>query len=435
MKKIIILFLCCLSPLAACGGQSGSSEMSAEEALENDTWRCITNSGEILAGIEVSGGSGTLTIVNNSATELALPSISVYDSSSGVSTSVEVSGATAVAPGGSTSGTFSFPSGAAPEDAALIMLFFGADQAAVFVTSATYASYSPAIIHPGATEPVASISSKAFPGYVDPISGTWNFSMDMSTSYLTGTNCPSSPASLTTSGETNLYVSNSGYSAVWYADGNVIPLNRSAFNSTFGSSTYSFPVETEDESIVFGTNRWELTPTSASEIEGILEWNNNEGCSAAYPITMEHQIYSLPTAIVLCEGMWSIDYSTINCGGNTISPAVLTNLPWPTGNLDVTYGPDGDPVYLEYDTVAGYQNLMNNSGTNTYGSAVPNMSLGITPLTIPVPPYVAPIDIVGGFQMTAIDAITIYGTVVIQGYGIAPCSGSAIFTMHALGPC
>ncbi len=437
MKKTTLLIIA-LAFLTACGGSSGSSgssEEAAEETIEDDGWRCITNSGEILAGIAVDGATGTLTVVNNTSSELGIPLLSIFDSSTGEFTSVEVTDATVVAAEGSTTGTFTFPSETAPEDTALIMLYFGDDQAAVFVTSTTYEGLSPAVIYPNAIEPITSISTKPFPYYVDPISGEWDFSMDMSTSYLTGTNCPSSSASMTTSGDANLYVSNSGYSAIWYPDGNVISLNRSSVDETFESIDYSFPVETEDESIIFGTNEWELTPTSASEIGGTLEWDNNQGCTASYPITMTHQVYSVPGTIALCEGQWSIDYDTINCGGNTILPAELSNLPWPTGELDVTYYPDGDPMFLEYDTMMGYQNLLNNSGTNTYGSSFPSMGLGTVTMTIPIMPYVAPISIVGGFQMTAINSTTIYGTVVINGYGIFPCAGIGTFTMEALNPC
>ncbi|MBT3182607.1 MAG: hypothetical protein HN337_08905, partial [Deltaproteobacteria bacterium] len=420
LSAFMLVFMIVL--LSACGGSSDSSGESAEEIIEDDDWRCITNSGEIFAGIAVDEGTGTLTVLNNTSAELAIPSLSIFDSSAGEFTSVDVTDATAVAANDSMTGTFSFPSGVAPEDTELIMLYFGDDQAAVFVTSTTYDSYSPAIIYPNAIAPETSISIKPFPYYVDPISGEWDFTMDMSTSYLTGTNCPSASASMTTSGDANLFVSNSGYSAVWYPDGNAIPLNRSAIDDTFESASYSFPVETEDESIIFGTNSWELTPTSASEIGGTLEWDNNQGCTASYPITMTHQVYSALTAIALCEGQWSIDYDTINCGGNTISPAELSNIPWPTGELDVTYDPSGDPMFLEYDTLFGYQNLLNNSGTNTYGSSLPSMGLGSVTMTIPIPPYSASIGIVGGFQMTAIDANTIYGTVVINGFGIVPCA-------------
>lgn len=225
-----------------------------------------------------------MTVINNSDAELALPSLSVYDTSTGEFTSVEVTGISAVAAGGSTTGTFAFSSGAAPEDTALIMLYLGDDQAAIFVTSAAYANYSPAVIHPDATEPITSITTKAYPVYIDPIPGDWIFSMDMNASYLTGTNCPSSSPTYTSSGETNLYVSNSGYSAAWYVDTSVITLNRSS-------------------------------------------------------------------------------------------------------------------------------------------------------ITIPIAPYVVPVSIIGGFQMTAITSTTIYGTVVIQGYGISSCSGIGTFTMEALGPC
>lgn len=416
-RFLILVFLVCLT---CCGGASTSTDDSGDTStfFDNTAWRTITNSGDVLAGLEASAAEGVLLIQNDSGETLEAPSLSVYDSTTGAESVVSPDGATTVATGQTTSFNFSFPEASAPEETALITLSFGTNQAAVFVTTASYDELSPAIVTPGDR-----------PTIITPLSGIWDFEMNLSSSYLTGDACPEGSEDLTSSGETYLYVSNTGYAATWHVDDDVVTLNRSAFDSTFNSPTYSFVVE-DDPDVTYGSNSWVLTPTSTTSIAGTLEWDNNQGCTASYPVALEYTSSASPTILTLCEGQWTIDYSLLHCGANTLTPASLANLPYPSGELDVTYDPTGAPISLSFDTLSSYQNLINVGGNNTYGSGFPSLVLGTTTDYLS-----APLTLVGGFQMTALSETQIMGTVNLLGFGANACSGSGVFVMTALEGC
>ena len=426
-RKHLFAPLLLLFTLLACGGNGET------DPLANADWRTITNSGKILAGITVDGTFGTLAVENNSDSKIAVPSLSIYDLESGEATAVTADGAAAVAAGSSTIGTFSFPSGSAPEDTALMLLYIGDAAAAVFVTAESYANLSPAVLYP-ATEPdsIAAISAKFTT--ITVLSGNWDFSMDLSASYLTGTNCPNTSPSYTTSGETAFYFSDNNYVGSWHVYDNVVVLNSVSSSNTLQSQTYSFPVETEDESTVYGTNYWQLTPTSSTYINGTLEWDNSLGCTASYPITLEYQTPATPFIWRPCDGTWNVDYSLITCGMSSLSAASLTILPFPTAELNTTYYPaphDDEPLFMELSSFNGFEAVYNCGNSNTYGSAFPNIQLGSV-----TGPLGYPIQIVGGIQLTVVSETLIMGTIVTQGYGYPPCSGIGIFTMtHADGGC
>jgi hypothetical protein len=417
-----LVFLVLVLSTTSCGGTGSGS--SNNHDINNDPWRSITNNGTITSGIDVSGSLGMLSVINNSDSTIELPSLSVYDSAAGSAVAVVVEGATSVPAGATANGSFSFPGGATPDDYTLIMLYFGNDQAAVFVTASTYGNLSPAILHPETySEATTSLSN-----YINPHSGTWNFQMDMSASHLVGTNCPSSPLSFVTSGETSFYVSNNGYSASWNVDDNIIAFNRSISNDSFLSQTYYFEVEGE-ETTTYGHNSWTLTPDSSTSMTGTLDWDNNLGCTAGYPITMEYYSSSAPVIYTLCEGAWTVMYSTLVCGSSIITnPASIPNLPL-SGALNVVYDSLGSPVLLTFNNISSYQSLINAGGSNTYGTGFPNMDLGVI-----TDPLLGPIELIGGFQMTASSSNSLFGTVTLTGYYDATtCSGGGSFLMSGPG--
>lgn len=401
--------------VAGCGGSATSGGGAA--AIEDDPWRAVTNSADVLMGIEFSGAAGMLTVVNNGSESIGAPSLESYDLSTGSATSLSVSGAAEIAAGGSSSGSAAFP--AAPADSALISVSLGGQQAAVFVPQATYAALSPAVLNPAVGLPADLVASPAVT--LNP--GVWHFSMSLS-----GVSCI--PGGLSSSGDSEFYVSASGLSALWLADGNAVPLNLSLSGTDFRSPLYFFPVPNGD-SVVYGTNRWTLTPQSQTLITGQLEWDNNLGCTASYPIQMDFVSLANPSIYALCEGTWSISYpQPIVCGSSVIDPAALSPLmPFGSGALDVTYAMS-DPLSLSFGPLSGAQALPNIGGTNVYGTGFPNYILGATTDALG-----QPLVLVGGFQMTATSTSTIIGVASITGFGANPCSGSASFTMAAPPGC
>ncbi len=415
MRRIsaMLIIVAALVFVVSCG--STSSDDSSSDTLDDNQWRAITNSAQILAGILVSGAGGTLTVVNNSDAVVGAPALAVYDATTGEASSVALSSSSEIAAGAQSSASFTFPSGAAPEETALMLLSFGGDQAATFVTSTSYLALPPIVFDPAAVTAIT------------PLSGDWAFEMDLSTDYLTGTNCPSTPYSMTSSGDCEFFVSNNGYTATWSIDDSTIQLNRSAIDSTFESATYYFPVET-DTGTTYGTNSWALTPSSTEVIAGTLSWNNNDGCTAAYPIEMSYVTPATPTIIELCEGQWNVSYSAITCGATIINPTSLAQLPYPTGTLDVTYAGD-TPVYLTFDTLTSYQALPY-VGSNTYGTTMPNMGLGMTYDSMGYP-----LNVVGSFQITAVTSTMMTGVLTVNGFGVSACGGGAVITMTSVSGC
>lgn len=408
--------------MMACSHQNNQDETPTTSGdlssnLEDDTWRALTNSGDILMGIEFSGVTATLTVVNLSSGTVGAPSLTTYDLSTGEASPLTNDSAGEIEAGSSYQGSFTFPGSSSPEDSALITVSLGGEEAAVFIVSDTYSSLSPAYFDP-------TLSS-----YISPNPGTWNFEMQLGSNFLQGTECPTdSSGSFTSSGDATLYVSNNGLSAMWILDSSVVTFHRSATSQDFESPHYSFPVELE-EGMVYGTNQWVITPSSQTSITGILEWDNSLGCSAEYPITMDFESLSNPSTIALCEGIWNITYDPIICGANVIPLGSVPLLPSSSGSLDVTYSL-ATPGFLSFESFSGYQVLPNLGGTNIYGTGLPNMTLGATTDVLG-----SPLVIVGGIQMIALSPTSIQGVLTVNGYGLNPCTGTSVFSMSSASGC
>lgn len=403
-KTFFILFM--LSFSVSCG----------DSDLDDDQWRAITNNSEILAGIKFNSPTGELTIVNNSSSTIGAPALTTYDLSTGTPMSIAVSGAAEIASGETAKNEVTFPGDSGPDDSALITLSLGGEEAAVFMTSEIYSTLSPAITAPSL---IPSLT---------PNPGNWYFEMQLGTEYLTGSHCPTEPGESTSSGGAKFYTSSNGLSANLYIDSALVFFSRSSADGPFRSPTYNFPVRTEDDSVVYGTNKWTLSVSSVTSITGFLEWDNSLGCSANYPIEMDFISLADPSIHALCEGMWSITFGPIVCGGVPIDPSPLGGLPAPLSNLDVTYAYD-TPSSLTIGTMTGFLALPYIGG-NTYGLGVPNVLLGIATDSSGFP-----LSVVGGFQMFALSPTFITGVMTIHGNGANPCLGSATFTMTSLSGC
>ncbi len=416
MKGRLIVCLLAAFVLGAAGCSSSAGGANGGSSLDGNQWRAVTTDGKVLSGIAVDGAAGVLRVVNESDATIGAPTLAIYDLNTGEPVEISLSASSEIPSGGTAGANLTFPDGAAPADSALLTLSLGNEPAAVFMTSSEYSELSPVALDP------------SLAAYIDPLSGEWSFEMDLGVEYLTGTNCPSAPLSMTSVGECTLIVSSSGYAATWTIDGSVIALSRSASSNAFESAAYYFEVES-DEGTVYGTNGWTLTPSSSTSIAGTLAWNNNLGCSANYPIWMSHNVSSSPVIHALCEGTWNISYSSMVCGGNVISPASLPLLPYPQGTLDVTYLLE-EPISLTLGSFSNYQSLPNIGGTNTYGTLLPNIVLGTT-----TDPAGAPLTIVGGLQLTAVSPTQMSGVLVMNGFGVTPCSGAAVVMMTSVTGC
>jgi len=419
---IAILFSLVLAFLVSCGssttsGGSGddteyasAEEEAVETELGDDDWRLMSSSQEVFAGIKFNSPTGTLTIINSSDSTIGSPSLKTYDLDTGETTDISVTGAAAIASGETFSGAIEYPGGSEPDDDALITLDLDGVDVGVFMTALTYASLPPIWGMPS----------------VIPNPGIWSFEMDLDTAYLEGTECPTEAYSTTSSGEFTMTVANSGLSAMWDIDGSYVNFNRGSLNGNFDSPLYSFPVETDDGPSM-GYNDWEFAATSTTEISGQLSWDNNQGCTATYPITLEFVSLENPSIIPLCEGTWSIEWGGFSCGGYPVT------FPLPaSGTVDVHYI-ESDPFQLTLDTSSGMIALPNNGGTNVYGTgSPPSMVLGSSTMAIPYPPYTAQATIAGGFILNAVSQTQMMGVVSLVGYGAVPCNGAATVTLEAL---
>lgn len=416
LKTFIGLSAAAVLCLAGCGTatSAGGQADPTEADLADAGWRAITNNARVLAGIKFDGASGELIVINNREAAIDAPGLTTYELATGEATSIELGGAKAIAPGGSLSVSFTYPGGNPPGDDALIALSLGSDAAALFLVSAEYSKLSP-----------AALTAKTWP-YPAPNPGTWNFEMHVGSEYLSGTNCPSGSSDTTTTGECELYLTTDELSAMWFIDGEYVTLNRTSSLDDFDSPTYMFTVG--DSGV--GTNKWTLTPASQTSIAGALRWDNNLGCSAEYPIEMNFESLSTPSVYALCEGPWSISYSVMGCGSAVVSSATLPLLPSGTYELDVTYAL-GDPLSLSFGPLTGAEALPNLGGSNIFGVGMPpNMPLGTATDALG-----NILTIYGGFQMIATSTTTITGIVNLMGFGLIPCTGSAIFTMTSLSGC
>lgn len=238
---------------------------------------------------------------------------------------------------------------------------------------------------------------------------------------------------MTSSGEATMDVSNNGLSAWWDIDDALVTFSRSSSSGGFDSPQYTFPVAT-DTGTSYGYNHWKITPTSQSEITGILDWNNNQGFSAEYPIEMDFVSLAVPGAHALCEGFWTMSIGPLVCipYSGLIPPTVIAPSSFPlfpalVAELDVIYS-SAVPVGINYDNLNAYMTLPSVS-TNVYGYPNPNAVFGLT-----VDSGLMPLLVTGGFQMIATSTQSIKGVIVINGAGVNPCFGSGTFNMSYSGP-
>ncbi len=422
MKSIFLSALFCM--LMACGSGTTTTTTSSDPLADND-WRLISS--RVDGGLEFNGSSSTLTIINNDDSELPTPTLHLYDLSTGEYSELTVNSNTSllenndllsseIASSSTFTGIVLFPGDTAPADTSLIELAFDGSPEGIFFTADVFAAMSPAIINPS-----ASFSS-------NPNPGNWNFTMQLGTEYLSGSNCPSGSVGFSTTGDADLFVSSNGEMFTMSIDGEIINFDLTSTSSgLYESPEYVFALASDP--VTYGTNEYELTVSGQTNLDGHLKWDNNQGCTASYPISLDFESLSSPNLIALCEVSWTVDYVTpLVCGNSVISPALMTNLVYATANVDVTYA-GADPVMLTLDSFFGDATLMH-MGNNMYGNFMPNQVLGTTPDYLGMP-----LTLVGGYQFFAISSTQMVGYLNLLGFGANPCSSAVQVTLTASSSC
>lgn len=423
-QQLFLITLCGLSlSLAECGSADDSTDSSVFADAE---WRLLTTR-NIQGGMTFDGATGTLTLVNNSGSNLGTQTLFIFDTSSGEESTAEIS---------EESNILTYPGDTEPDSSVYFGLALGGIKIGKFVTSATFDELPLSVINGPSEETGSALSSliKLTSAPV-PTDGSWDFSMDVSSSHLSGSNCPSGSASFTSEGEATLNMSCDGYSADLDIDGEHVSYHLNS-SYVYRSPDYTFPVLNEEDSIVYGSNYYEMTPASTMAIGGNLQWDNSLGCTATYPYTLE-LVAETPTTINdICEGLWTLEYpATIPCGSELIVLSSLSFMPLTTGEVSTNSLSSGSPVDLTFDGETGSFYLIRQGCTNIYGNFyVPAiMGVGFDSNGLPMI-----IDI--GIQAMAFSTTEMYGTGLLNALSTAPsgtnCSAVPfLFTMTSLSSC
>lgn len=424
---LIIMFGLSLS-LEKCGssGDDSSDHADGSSVFADAQWRLLTTR-NIQGGMTFDGTAGTLTLVNNSGSALGTQTLFVFDTSSGEESTAEIS---------EISNLLTYPRDAEPDSSAYFGLALDGIKIGRFVTSTAFDELPLSVVN-GPSEETASDSSSLikFTSSPVPTDGTWNFSMDVSSSHLSGSNCPSGSAGFTSEGEALLSMTCDGYSADLDIDGEHISYH---LNSSFvyRSPDYTFPVRDEEDNIVYGSNYYEMTPASTSAISGNLNWDNSLGCTATYPYTLELLIETPATINDLCEGLWTLSYPvTVPCGSELIVLSALSFMPLTTGTVSTNSLPSGSPIDLSFDGGTGSFYLIRQGCTNIYGNLYVPAIIGVGFDSAGLPMIV---DV--GIQAVAFSTTEMFGTGLLNALSTAPggtnCTAVPfLFTMTALSSC
>jgi hypothetical protein len=440
------IMMCCFFA-AACGGLGSSTSAGGTEDTGTSTadtttdpfatadWRLLT-ARNIKAGIDFTDASGAITIVNSSGGTLDAPTLRVFDTTTAAETTVTITEATTIADGATYTGTLTYPGSAAPTDSAYYALALGSTTFGKFVAATTFAGLSPAVTQGPSAETSTNMArlTKSSDTFV-PTAGIWDFSMTGGVGNLSGSQCPSSgTVGLVTGGDSTLSVSCDGYSLNLDIDGSNLSYHlTSTSTGLYQTPTYTFPALDGNDNPVTGTNYYELTATASEAMSGGLFWDNSVGCTAEYPITMALDSAS-PTAIHdLCEGSWTLDYTspTVTCGTDIFTLVAQTYVPQVIGTLSTTDTPAGLPFALNYASSGNPLFLWRQGCTNIYGNMLAPSFIG------PASDTLGNLFVVDmSFQGIATAKTQITGTGIFHATdGSGTCTVPFLFTMTAVIPC
>jgi hypothetical protein len=441
-STMIIIFLL---PLFICACGSGAEPETEDSDDSSDlfsdaAWRLVNNF-DVQAGITFESDLGTITIINNSSVSVATPSIVHYDTTTGEESSLTISSSASIAAGDTFTGTFTYPTGAAAENGDFFGILFGEYMGGKFFTSDDFNNLPLFITDGPSDETSADLSSSIKnPGSpIVPKNGVWGFAMTGDTSNLIGTNCPSSSAGFTSSGDSNFSLSCDGNSADLFIDDQYVSFY---FSSTSGegqyeSPDYNFPVRDAEDNIVYGTNSFNLTPSTTEAMTGELNWDNSLGCSATYPITMAFETPLSIDVNDICEGVWNISYAgSATCGTDIISISAIPFVPQSASSLSTIDLPTGVPLAINLTTAALPLHLLRQGCTNTYGSLLIPTAMGS--YIVPSSGDLYLVDL--SLQLFALSESSMMGSGMFHGRNISDptateCYAPISLTMSAITPC
>lgn len=409
--------------LITCGG---SGDVDDSDVFADAEWQLLTTR-DIQGGITFDGTTGTLTLVDDSGSDLGTRILFVFDTSSGEESTAGIS---------EESNTFTYPGDAKPGDSAYFGLALDGVKIGKFVTSATFKELPLSVVNGPSEETTSALSSLIKQTSIPvPTDGSWDFSMDVSSSYLSGSNCPSGSASFTSEGEATLNMSCDGYTVDLDIDGEHVSYHLTS-SYIYRSPDYTFPVLDEEDNIVYGSNYYEMTPASTMAIGGNLHWDNSLGCTATYPYTLELLAETPATINDVCEGSWILSYpATIPCGSELIVLPSLSFMPLITGEVSTNSLPSGSPVDFTFDDGTTSFYLIRQGCTNIYGNLYVPAIIGVGFDSNGLPMI---IDV--GIQLMALSTTEMYGTGLLNVLSTAPsgtnCSAVPfLFTMTSLSSC
>ncbi len=261
------------------------------------------------------------------------------------------------------------------------------------------------------TEPAAAMYSSSWePASVMPRSGYWTLEMLIGAEYLSGARCPSGGSTFATTGPAEIVTNDGGWSLTLIADNEYIPAQRQSLHSaTYVSGERPFLVQTE-EGQTHGVAVYELVAVSPDRIEGTLTWDNHDGCTARYPITIDLDapydvIYDIPE-----PGTWQLQID-LNSTCGTVESTTMTV------DLGVTGGVGDAPALAN----AGWLSLIvgENGGLASLGSVL----LPGLPALVETPPPVmlVPTSVLGTMHMTPVSAGSYVGTFIGSPVGSPAC--------------
>ncbi|MBI4237587.1 MAG: hypothetical protein HY696_04105 [Deltaproteobacteria bacterium] len=426
---------------SGCGtsGETASETAGAAEpptttdGIADAAWRLATNR-NFQAGLTFAGTNGTLTLLNESGVALESPTLFLFDTTTGTSSSVIIAPAEPIADGATWTGTFAYPGAAEPDATAYFGLQLGDATVGRFYTTATFAEFPVAITAGAVADATLSpVTAKAGASPTIPSSGTWNFSMTGDLSSLSGANCPTSGSGgLLSAGTATLSVDCDGLTADLDVDMSHLALNLvSTSAAVYRSPTYSFPVA-DGDAVVSGSNYFDFTAASTAAIAGELHWDNSLGCTATYPITMTLQSASNTTVHDLCTGAWTLSYNApVVCGATPLLLSSLPAAPAASGTLSTIDIPSGLPLAFNYATATGSIYLFRQGCTNNYGNLLVPFLFGAT-----IDSFGNPLVFGLAFQATATSPTEMFGFGMLIGTGATTnCAVSFPFTLTAASGC
>ena len=355
MKKILIissLLFCFVFLGAMCQKESDSKNINkninTEANITEGEW--ILENNEIKASLSFSGSnSGNLEIENKS--EKNIDDIIIYNiiPDTGEKTNLEVKDKK----------TVKFPGDKAPDDFALIGITLGDTDYGLFMSSSIMSTLPNPLYPPDN------------PSTIRPTSGVWDFAMSADTGNLSGTECPSGPGGFSSSGEATLNVSSNGLNAVLDIDDQFVSFTRPNPNDTlYDSYEMSFPTMDKEGNPTTGTVRFSFNVVDQEVIDnGILAWDDLQGCTGTYPFTLEFKYATEIPSYVPSQGLWQTTSAPVFCGASPDLSAFL-NMPQGVGDMSVTGG-GPLPLMLNLSTSTIPLFMMQNEDSNFY-SVMPN---------------------------------------------------------------